>query len=254
MSRWHPRGARTKWTTPEVGDVVAVEHAVWRIDHVKPSENGEGVSVTAHHLAGWINPAWRVNSLGDVHLRIAENGYFDIYDGRWPACSCCGEPMPCRAELIDQAAAAAADRLDSLERRLPGCCWACCEPITARQQSVTYAGENLDLPGGPEVLFHTRRKCAYEAKHYEERWLAAGDQPRILTWPRCQGTLVVHHDGTSECHGGLEDCWGHSTHDHATKSACVIQSHGCPRGCPVEGHPGCAPRDRRARYEKRADT
>jgi hypothetical protein len=167
--------------------------------------------------------------------------------GRWPRCSCCGDPMPCRADREDRYVDAQLAELRRLESVMPGCCWGCREPITRRQHSVVYPGDNLDLPGGPEVAFHTRRGCGWRADQYELRWLAADpSRDRILTWPKCAGRLVVHGDGTSECFGGDVDCRGHETHDHADATACYEQTHGCPKDCARDGHPGTwRPRRRR---------
>jgi hypothetical protein len=191
--------------------------------------------------------AWRVRA-NSMHS-------WNVYppSGRWPMCSCCGEPVPCRAELQDQQASWAMQELDKFAKRIPGQCWACEEPVTHRQEAVSYAGINLDYPGGPQVVFHTRRKCFMSAVNYEKRWLEAEPgRDRILTYPLCGGTLLVHQDGTSECvGGGEEDCQGANTHDHRSLCACYMQSHGCGRGCSHDGHPGTRFSDRVPRYKRR---
>jgi hypothetical protein len=264
-------------------------HAVWRVIEVGPLErarwNEQDEDHHARYLAhlaelpeekqakftwsyepyevdlefvGGTNPMPR-DGRGEqrTHTRVTvhagESKVWSVYrDGRWPQCSCCGEPMPCSSEVRDRQVEAELSIFEHHAAKLPGCCWACCEPITARQQSVTYAGPNLDLPGGPEVMFHTRRRCRPGAERYEGRWRAEDpDRPRILTWPSCPGTLIVHGDGTSECFGGHDDCHGHDTHNHGCHACCLIQSHGCPRGCDGENHPGTRPRRRPNRGVRR---
>jgi hypothetical protein len=123
-------------------------------------------------------------------MRVSRGNAWDVYrDGRWPQCSCCGEPMPCRAEVQDRQIDAAMDRVEEMSKRLPGCCWGCGNPITSRQQSVIYAGENLDLPGGPDVRFHLRLDCLSAATAYETKWLSVDhSRRRMLTYPKCSGS------------------------------------------------------------------
>lgn len=210
-------------------------------------------SITIRAFRRWAGPTW------------------DLYpeSGRWPQCSCCGEPMPCRAELEDREVGKQLDVVEKLASRMPGCCWGCGEPITSRQKAVTYPGDNLDLPGGQPVRFHTRRDCHWMAAQYELRWIAADPRnERVLTWPECGGILVVHRDGSSECmsgpgpFGGVRtgepNCEGHLTHDHGATTACYVAGDwfavhdwpGCPRGCAVEGHPGARPARRPERRQQ----
>jgi hypothetical protein len=204
-----------------------------------------------------------------IDIRTGQNYTWNIYRSatRWPQCSCCGEPVPCRAQLQDDEIAAGMNRIESLVARQPGNCWHCEERITHRQKAVTYPGDNLDLPGGPEVQFHARESCAYYACKYESRWIAQDPRrERILTWPTCPGILVVHGDGSSECqtgrgplgedHEGQNGCQGHTTHDHGTRTACYVGDSwlaspqnmpGCPRGCTRDGHPGSSPARRPSR-------
>lgn len=271
----------TGWPTP--GDLIALEHAVWHVDRVTPIELSDA-DRDVWLRAGMPDPkTWKqrpyrvyVTHLGgarpkdcppgepvgacDITVRAGQFMRWHIYhNGRWPQCSCCGEPMPCRAELEDAAVEAAAKRLGKLEKRKPGCCWACEEPITKRQQSVVYQGENLDLPTGPAVMFHLCRSCFSSAKSYEERWLNVDPRrERILTYPKCGGKLIVHGDGSTECSTtiiglGAElgfgsdstpGCQGHLTHSHTWISMCIGQGTACPRGCTMENHGGtrCSPR------------
>lgn len=271
MDRWYPLNADANFGRPEVGALIAVQHAVWRVSGIQdvPALSDEDRDAWLRSgmpdLASWALRPYRVRAIhvggkppkhppphsGEYVMNIPA-GYrptWRVYrNGRWPQCSCCGEPMPCRAELTDRVVEAATDRMADFEQRMPGCCWACKEPITQRQRAVVYSGINLDHPMGPTVRFHLRAKCRNAAHRYEERWLAADEaRERILTYPECGGTLVVHHDGDSECRGGLDDCHGNDTHDHANLVACYAQSHECPRGCGYGGHPGCRPRPRTRR-------
>src|SRR5205085_8291397 len=105
---------------------------------------------------------------GEIRVPAGTFTSWHVYqDGRWPQCSCCGEPMPCRAELEDRQVTQSLDRIARLEAIPPGACWACAEPITRRQKVVTYPGENLDLPGGQQPYFHTRGQCRPSAERYE---------------------------------------------------------------------------------------
>lgn len=156
-------------------------------------------------------------------------------------------------------------RLAILATKLPGHCWACNEPFSHRQRSVVYDGDNLDLPGGPEVKFHTRAKCHSRAQAYELRWIAEDPRrERVLTYPKCGGILIVHADGTSECRSGKKpvggesvsepDCRGHLTHDHGMEVSCYVGDDywagegrfpGCPRGCQPDRHAGTGAQSRR---------
>jgi hypothetical protein len=282
VTPWTPLGARRPDTYrhPAPGDLIGYEHAVWKITAVtflQLSDDDRDIW-TSHgkpDLATWRRRPYRVNlqhiagaqpdwlHLGDprpaaavVDIRAAMTTAvtWHIYppSGRWPMCSCCLEPMPCRSDVQDAEIAAGMNRIEILVARQPGNCWACTEPITHRQKSITYPGDNLDLPGGPEVRYHTRTACIDAAERYEERWLAEDPRrQRTLTWPRCDGWLLVHHDGTTECRPdddqfsgpSAPDCQGHNTHQHGSTSACLAYGP-CPRGCPREGHPGTTPAPR----------
>jgi hypothetical protein len=265
------------------------DHAVWRVTAVTDQAltdqdrdvwlaagmpdlatwPGRPYRVDVDHVGGAVPAGITGGACMDVPARRSTPEGWHTYRGeRWPMCSCCGEPMPCRAELQDQEIDRSLRRIDKLMARRPGCCWGCAEPITARQKVVTYPGDNLDLPGGPAVVFHTRQDCYRFAAQYELRWLATDPRhQRILTWPACAGILVVHHDGSSECRGGTglfgvardgqPGCGGHLTHDHDMMMACCVVGGtwfgepdawaGCPRGCLPAGHPGTRTTPRPAR-------
>lgn len=150
---------------------------------------------------------------------------------------------------------------------IPGACWACGELIGNREKSVTYPGDNLDLAGGRQVHFHMRGICVYHARAYEEQWVAVDPRrERILTYPNCDGILVIHADGSTECASGLDfigrqhrsqpDCRGHLSHDHRAERVCYVgedyfrpksMADPCHRGCDPERHGGTtkAPRPQR---------
>ena len=274
--RWFPLRTRGK-DRPETGELIAHKHAVWRVVRVEDlplSDADRDVwlnagmpdpeiwlarpyRITLDWVAG-AKPPWAKDGddrkRGTISVPARAHPWWHVYTSeRWPQCSCCGEPMPCRAELEDEQVATSLDRVAKMEAIPPGACWACAEPISTRQKAVTYPGDNLNLPGAHAPSFHTRSNCLPAAHAYEERWVAADPRrERILTWPACNGSLIVHGDGSTECFGGVLECRGHATHDHLHIQACFRQSHGCPRECPTENHPGTRPAPRPARRDPTA--
>lgn len=270
MRKWAPLGAVHQSRRPKTDDVLAHEHGVWKVTGLvdlplSDEDRDHWLEAGMPDLDTWYRRPYEVHveHVGGVRpegfgvkatMTPAPGrmvGWFVYPGGRWAQCSCCGEPMPCRAELQDREVRSALNRIDKLARRRPGCCWACEEKIGPRQKAVTYDGDNLDLPGGLAVHFHTRRACWDSATRYEERWLAVDPRrERILTWPKCGGLLLVHADGSSDCLSAhsptgwrcesAPDCRGHLTHDHGTQSACYVggtllalssDMPGCSRGC-----------------------
>ena len=259
---WHARETHAHWGPPPQGALVAINHGVWRVAQVEdlpvftdddrqawldvgmpdiPTWRGRPHHLVLEHVGGH-RPAGPRLTRRVAAVASHTGNTWEVYpdSGRWPMCSCCGEPMPCRAEIADWEVNRAARRMDELEARLPGCCWSCSEPITTRQRSVAYPGDNLDMPGGIPVRFHRRRRCWAAATRYERRWIDADPRnERILTWPRCGGLLVVHADGTSQCrpHPAAQlvpagNCQGHLTHDHRNLSTCRgMGDDRCDRGC-----------------------
>jgi hypothetical protein len=283
-ARWYPLHT-TDYPRPKPGQLIAFRHAVWRVEKVRDlplsdTDRDKWLDAGMPDMATWRRRPYRVDAqwvagaepkwLGPTQtsgkVDIAADTYmtWHVYEGdRWPQCSCCGEPMPCRAELEDKQITASLNRVAKMEAIPPGACWACAEPITTRQKAVTYSGDNIDLPGGQQPRFHTRSACRSRAKRYEERWLAVDPRrERLLTWPACGGILLVHADGESECVEGRDplgrdrervpDCRGHDTHDHGVHVACYVQddyfarswTNRCPRGCEPRNHHGTALRPR----------
>lgn len=280
MSRWSPAGANCVSGPPPVGRLFADRHAVWRVASVERlplSADDRDVWLAAGmpDLDGWRGHPYRLGvdwvagrrpdwapAAGDVprgfataparRYRYVEWALYPVSD-RWPMCSCCGEPMPCQAELQDREVRKGLTMVEKFATRHPDACWACGEIVTRRQRAVTYRGDNLDLPGAPAPRFHTRASCYGDAVRYEQRWLSADPRrERVLTWPVCGGVLVVHAGGASECMDGRTpflgaerstqpDCHGHLTHDHNVHVACFSRAWPggqCPRGCRREEHRG----------------
>ncbi|WP_327591262.1 hypothetical protein OHA25_61125 (plasmid) [Nonomuraea sp. NBC_00507] len=283
--RWYPVRTSTEYPRPEPGQLIALRHAVWRVEKVQDlplsdTDRDKWLDAGMPNIATWrrrpyrvraqwvagAKPEWLTAAQTSAQMDIPADTYmtWHVYEGgRWPQCSCCGEPMPCWAELEDEQITASLNRVAKMEAIPPGACWACAEPITTRQKSITYPGDNLDLPGGQEPRFHIRSRCRSFAERYEEQWLAADPRrQRLLTWPSCGGILLVHADGDSECVVGRDplgrdrepvpDCRGHDTHDHSVSVACYVRddyfagfwTDRCPRGCDPRNHPGAAPRRR----------
>ena len=277
--RWFPLRTNGKHR-PEADKLIAFRHAVWRVtkvedippDQLDEADRDVWLDQGMPELSTWLDRPYRVivewvggalppwnrdgddQTCGTITVPAATHMWWHVYTSeRWPQCSCCREPMPCRAEMEDEQVTASLDRVAKMEAIPPGACWACAEPISTRQRSVAYPGDNLDLPGADGPSFHTRRGCLSAAHAYEERWVAVDPRrERILTWPACGGSLIVHGDGSSECFGGELECRGHATHNHGHIQACYGLSHGCPRECPTEDHPGTRPAHRPARRDPTA--
>lgn len=287
--RWTPLQTQSTLGRPDAGDVIAYEHAAWEITAVNdaaPTDSErdkwveEGMPDPWHnrpyiahlrHLGG-VLPNWATaDAVPTAQVRVGPGrSRWARYRGsRWPMCSCCGEPMPCRAEVEDREVTKSLREVEKFARIPAGACWACAEPISRRQRSVAYDGDNLDLPGAQSPRFHIRGKCGHWAESYERRWIAVDPRrERLLTYPQCGGILVTHGDGSTECVSGPgiigqdmvgePDCRGHLTHDHGAHRACYVgdayfapasEFPGCPRGCARDGHPGAA-RGRRPRVRQ----
>ena len=196
--RWRPLGTQSVYGPPPVG-LIAYRHGVWQVLAVQSLERAlwndtdeqrwldvrmpepwplamydpGPYRVEVRHVGG-VNPNRHDVGAMTVHSTSKWREPWRVYLGsRWPMCSCCGQPVPCTAELLDQQINAEMLQLEEHSAKLPGCCWACSEPISSRQRSVAYPGVNLDSPTGPEVRFHTRYACAQSAESYKQRWLAA---------------------------------------------------------------------------------
>lgn len=243
---------------PSVGDVVALYRRAWEVTHVAdavltPDEQERLDSyrppyrdrmrpyhVSLRRLHGPEHE--RENSRSEVAFRVPVGAYdpLPVYPhGRVPLCSCCGHPWPCLEADQERQAEKELKAAEKVLSLLPGCCPSCGEPVTSRQRSITFGGPNVRNPLAEGPTYHLRRKCYHSAADYEELWVGAepGRRRSLLTL-RCEGMLIVHGDGSAECFGADgSDCPSVYAR-HRSMSACYYQSHGCPRDCPREGHPG----------------
>jgi hypothetical protein len=165
-SLWKPWGAVRADGVPTLGALVADDHVVWEVASV----------VDLVPRADW--PGTRTHRLGMESrtgppvVRQATTGPYSAwwtYPGRFPVCSCCGEPAPCRVQL----------REDTVERELarmrrfetPGQCPACGEPVRKDQPAVRFP-VNLEVPLGPPVTYHVgSTRCQLAAVDYQDAWL-----------------------------------------------------------------------------------
>lgn len=189
--RWYPLGAdRTvAGIVPPIGTLVAIEHSVWRVDGYVLLRSG-GIRVFATFVGGRRPPP---ADPGDVPARPGREAFdgdvvgsrtgwsmdfdslwlpsFYFYpQGRWPQCSCCGEPMPCRTQMLERRVAEEVAVSNRLMSRVEGQCWGCGKPITARQKVVEFPGPNVELPGGIPARFHGRLGCSPAVAAYEQKW------------------------------------------------------------------------------------
>lgn len=146
---------------------------------------------------------------------------------QYPTCHDCDLIWPCPCDERNDAATAAMAEFNRLAGIMPGCCWACNEPVTGRHHAIVFEGENLLMPGATPAVFHTshsrkadtsrqRGSCRSQAEAYEERWVAASVSRAVRL--RCDGLMYRHID-SSECTRG-DDCPGvdasHTDFGHCT--------------------------------------
>jgi hypothetical protein len=149
---------------------------------------------------------------GIVHIAVQRHPALEVIGEAYPVCSCHGHPWPCRQLCEDRQVAAELRELETrLARAVPGVCAACGEPVTARQRSVVFPGDNLLVPGAPPPTFHLRQACRPQAQEYELQRLAA--DPTVLRLCTCPGIAFEHH-GLGETRGPLDctagpACTGH---------------------------------------------
>lgn len=253
---WWPalRGEVTYSRKPTVGALIAVRREPYRVVEVR---DVEPIDWADKHRDVWIKQGmpdpWILAPFTVVlqplpsgrrqHVEVGPlvSLWFETLPEHYAVCVSCGELAPCREVTAERAAVREMARFARLAAVLPGCCWACNEPVTSRQESVTFAGDNLLMPTAPpSPTFHLRRSCRGAAAHYEEMWVAADPRrPRSMLTLKCAGTLVVHGDRSTECFGAIESDCPDPRAAHQAYTACYVQSDGCPRGCTRDGHPGC---------------
>lgn len=217
--RWRPEG--TQWDAElAVGSILPWRHAAWRVIDIRPIPEVDWDERDRQWMEGRrIRPgrtldvpcAVIVRPVAvtgndprardyDVHLHVSPWHRLDVYpDEHYPVCAKCLEPMPCRERKVTEIAERAAKAADA--HSVPGVCPACQEPITGRQRVMTFE-ENLLIPFGPPVTFHSgRRGCRDAARDYERRWADAA--PGRKTTLSCRGHVWQHADGP-ECSEGAE--------------------------------------------------
>jgi hypothetical protein len=216
---WEPEGGeRRDWRDVGPGDLLALGREVWRVIESRPVPVIDWGEDDREHFEpfrrkGVTGEEWRFRPLaliaeparggGREHLEVRPYAGLRarayVLHPHYPVCTECGEPWPCRELDITHEVRRQSAEMERLAAIMPGCCWSCGEPVTSRQKSVAFEGENLLLPGGPPVIFHRRSGkpyCLSAAIRYEKRWVAAdpGRHPRLC----CPGRLIVHFDGP-EC-------------------------------------------------------
>lgn len=246
---WSPRGTRSTFGDPDVGALIAWNHAVWRVVEVRPvpedqwtDDERRTVAITmerSRHKAipktVVVRPVHITSDdprarRHDVHLRPSSHYMWEVYpDEHYPICASCHEPLPCREKSAEQVAAGAMREMARYET--PGVCPGCGEVVTGRQKAHTFQ-QNLHVLAGPPVTFHTgRRGCRYEAAEYERKLLKQDPaHRRVLS---CTGHVTNHNDGTYDC-TALNECPGPQA-DHESYGVCR-----CP-DCHTRGRFGCRP-------------
>lgn len=163
---------RVYGATPPVGRLIAHNDRVYRVVDVLP-DSGQI----------FLKPEDNPDADGE-YIHSEGRREWRVLPEHYAVCSRCGQPMPCK-HLREQWKANAelrhAKRLMSIPE---GACWYCRKPISSRQKSFTFPGDNLDYPGGPAVTFHTGiTECRINAMHYQERWVKADTgREQILNW------------------------------------------------------------------------
>lgn len=275
---WDPPGRareprNTAGLIPEIGQLIAVvsTRQAWRVDRVDDihQANWSDTTSKAWEKAGHPDPeTWdgRERAIGVMPARSPQPNGKDRrgirlspwwHGEQWvpltdpyPACIECGLLWPCPCDDENKAAAQAMAEFERLGGILPGCCWACNEPITGRHSSIVFDGDNLLLPGAGPAAFHTshsrkaargpsgNQTCRGEAEKYEQRWVFAGEARTARL--RCPGTSYRHYS-YAECSEG-DVCPGpaasHSEFAHCTTQVFANGFHFAPA-------PDISPNERR---------
>jgi hypothetical protein len=227
-TRWHPLGAKMSFERPEVGALIAYDHAAYRVIEVnEPPEDlwsdEERIAVAAGSRSRPYVAVVRPVSIGgddprardhDLHLgaRRALTQWWIYPTEHYPVCATCHEPLPCREVSATEQARQAIEHMGRFES--PNVCPACEGLITIGQRRQTF-NINLEIPGGPPVTFHLRQKCFPSAYRYEMRLRKA--------FPEAEPLLC----------GGL---WRDTACDHGP-AGCT--SDDCPGSGAVHGERGC---------------
>lgn len=177
---WKPWGARRTDGLPVLGGLVAEDHVVWfvrAVTAIAPASELPGSRTHEVLLDARTGPA--------VSRTVATSRYgaWWTYPGRFPVCSCCGEPPPCRSQVAEDDAAEVIAVMHRFETA--AVCPGCCRPVSRRQRTVTFP-ENVVVPLGPPVSFHLGApRCRGAALDYERRWLEhhPGREPLLGSQP-----------------------------------------------------------------------
>lgn len=239
---------------PTVGAIVGYAYRAWEVTHIaKADPTPEEQQRLDHYTPKGREKMWpyrvslrrlhgeradRENSRQEIGLRIPIGYSLPTYpNGRVPLCSCHSHPWPCRESEEQAQAAKELAKAEEWLNLLPGCCPACSEVVTSRQKSITFGGPNVLNPLAEGPTYHLRSKCYRSAAAYEEKWVA--DEPgrkRSLLTLRCEGTVIVHEDGSAECFGAKDSDCPSVYAEHRGYMSCYLQSHGCGKGCTSRRH------------------
>jgi hypothetical protein len=184
FGRWMPAGVTRGYgrgPRPEVGETVAYDRGAYIVTHVADAELRDNEMsmtsalpyvLTLRRLHGPVSEYENDRQERGVRIARGSSTTFERYaEGRVPLCSCCGHPWPClnldAAEAAKQEAKIMGDKL--AKAGIPGTCYSCGEPITTRQESVTYPEPNVELIGYPGPRFHTRQSCGGGWYEYERK-------------------------------------------------------------------------------------
>lgn len=251
---WEPEGGeRKEWRDLAPGDLITISRKVWRVREVRlvpvaDWDEHDTRGFTSRLRDGESEEEWRYCPVYLILLPAAggkrHHAKVRPYAGlgttayvlhpHYPVCTECGQPWPCPEIGITREVRKQAAEVERLAAIMPGCCWGCGEPVTGRQASAVFKGENLLLPGGPAPVFHLRRSvgCRAAAMKYEKQWVPAGEgRPWRL---QCPGRVISHVDG-EECDRpdcpGVRAYHGDRTAHAATEGGKIIRwwAAGCTR-------------------------
>lgn len=159
---WIPRGAVRFDGVPELGALVADDHAVWEVlDVVELDHDRDWPGARTHELV-------LGSRTGPASVRRVATSWYSawwVYQDRVPLCSCCQEPVPCRARVVDDTAQRILGEMLRFSER--GRCPACLRQVSGARRSVTFSA-NARVPLGPAVSFHLDEPgCRNAAAAYE---------------------------------------------------------------------------------------
>lgn len=212
----------------KVGDVIAIDtdryrYRPWFVAEITP----RGDSTWAVVLR---DPKRRDTRDGEQHALFSclRHGRIYVLPERYALCSCCGDLMPCRQAVADEAFAAITRRTERFAT--PGVCPACEEVVSSRQEAFV-TDTNLYVPLGPPVTFHLRRKCRRMAIDYDKAVARSeGREPRLS----CAGCVTRHLARPDECSNAT--CPGAHVEHRSADATCRI-AHPCPACRPPETTP-----------------